>query len=109
MTPSQKNEKALAALQKMSNFIRTWGDCLYDVQMSMEDFKSDCGLFEARQAIAALSEPDTVGGGVVTVDLIEGSLYLNSTDDCADGKWIEAKDYRKVAQAIHALLKGQRS
>lgn len=44
---------------------------------------------------------------VPSVDLIEGSLYLNSTDDGDDGKWIEAKDYRKVAQAIHALLQSK--
>lgn len=40
----------------------------------------------------------------LSVDEILGILYLNSTDECDDGKWIEEENYVNVAQSIHAEL-----
>lgn len=36
----------------------------------------------------------------LTEDIIAGVLYHNSTDDSEDGKWIEEREYRKIARLI---------
>lgn len=47
-------EAVKQAGEKMATFIRVWGDCLYGVQMTVEDFKEDCGLEEWAVALAKL-------------------------------------------------------
>ena len=41
------------ALEKTTDFIRTWADCLAGVQMSKESFIKNCGLIEAKAALSA--------------------------------------------------------
>lgn len=43
----------IEALEKTTDFIRTWADCLAGVQMSKESFIKDCGLIEAKTALSA--------------------------------------------------------
>jgi hypothetical protein len=40
-----------AALEKLSNFVTDWRDCLDGVQMSTKDFLDDSGIINARRVL----------------------------------------------------------
>lgn len=47
-------------------------------------------------------------GGIdkqLTEDILAGILYSNSTNASEDGKWIEEREYRKLAKIIHTQIK----
>ena len=54
MTNTEAIKTAREALRKQAVFIMEWRDCLVGVQMSADDFASDCGSKEYKQALAAL-------------------------------------------------------
>jgi len=109
MTNTEAIKTAREALRKQAVFIMEWMDCLVGVQMSADDFASDCGSKEYKQALAALDslfvEPGDERIKLECADRVEAEfrvMVANPDIDNLDA--IRKLRFKQVAQLRAAIM-----